>query len=64
MILTSKRTVAMKIFETKIMCMKEKEITANSSKGYPSKIYPNSGIEGYHDFFEFEYFLLILKYIS
>lgn len=46
----------MKIFETKIMCMKEKEITANSSKGYPSKIYPNSGIEGYHDFFEFEYF--------
>ena len=45
----------MKHFETKIVCMKDKEITSNHAIGMPSKLYPNNGINSYHDFFEFEF---------
>ncbi|MBE6731496.1 MAG: helix-turn-helix domain-containing protein [Ruminococcaceae bacterium] len=46
----------MKHFETKIVCMKDKKITSNHASGMPSKIYPNNGVYGYHDFYEFEFF--------
>ena len=45
----------MKHFETKIVCMKDKEITSNHAIGMPSKLYPNNGVNSYHDFFEFEF---------
>lgn len=47
----------MKIFQPKLMCMKDKSITISNPSGWPSNVYPNSQTYGYHDFYEFEFFV-------
>ena len=46
----------MKLFESKLICMKDSEITCDFVSGMPNNEYPNSEQYSYHDFFELEYF--------
>ena len=46
----------MKFFQSKIICMQENEIVSNFVDGFPDRSYPNSDIDGYHDFYELEFF--------
>lgn len=47
----------MKIFQPKLLCMKDKKITISNPSGWPNNHYPNSHKYGYHDFFELEFFV-------
>lgn len=47
----------MKVFQSKLICMHGRDVTANRVSGYPNDIYPNTHTYGYHDFFELEYFV-------
>ena len=44
----------MKIFETKITCMGSEFVIPDKASGMPNNIYPNTDVDGYHDFYELE----------
>ncbi len=47
----------MKELQPQYRCMKGRTITLDHLQGWPSDVYPNSKVDGYHDFFEMEYFV-------
>lgn len=47
----------MKRLQTKLLCMKNQEVTLDLIDLFPSSVYPNAPEYGYHDFYELEVYL-------